>query len=67
MTLRACHLVPVLGLPEIMTAVRTGLQWDVPEKSNIPRFEFVGNMQLTITIKYLFELINQDLIISLFL
>ena len=65
MTLRTCHLV--LDLPELMTAVRTGLQWDVAAKSNIPRFEFIGNMQLTITIKYLFELINHDLIISILL
>ena len=44
--------IPVIGLREMMTTVRTGSQLDVPAKSSIPRFEFMANIQVAITIKY---------------
>ena len=39
------HLVPELCLLELVAAVGTYLQWDVPAKLNIPRFKFLGKQK----------------------
>ena len=39
------HLVPELCLLELVAAVGTYLQWDVPAESNIPRFKFLGRQK----------------------
>ena len=40
------HLVPELCLLELVAAVGTYLQWDVPAKLNIPRFKFLGRLSV---------------------
>ena len=44
-TPRIRHIVPDLCLLELVAAVATYLQWDVPAESNTPRFKFLGRQK----------------------